>query len=37
MLVIINKITPVKVSAEDEKQGLDNTLHGEKAYDEGVI
>ncbi len=37
MLVIINKITPVKVKQEDEKLGLDNTLHGEKAYDDGVI
>ncbi|MHC1691134.1 MAG: ammonium transporter [Bacteroidales bacterium] len=37
MLIVINKITPVKVKAEDEKLGLDDTLHGEKAYDEGVI
>ncbi|EKD30595.1 MAG: hypothetical protein ACD_77C00510G0005 [uncultured bacterium] len=37
MLIIINKITPVKVKQEDEKLGLDTTLHGEKAYDEGVI
>ena len=37
MLVIINKITPVKVSEEEEKEGLDNTLHGERAYDEGVL
>jgi len=37
MLIIINKITPVKVSEEEERQGLDNTLHGEKAYDDGVI
>ncbi len=37
MLIVINKITPVKVKEEDEKQGLDDTLHGEKAYDEGVI
>jgi Amt family ammonium transporter len=28
MLIIINKITPVKVSEEEEKEGLDNTLHG---------
>jgi Amt family ammonium transporter len=32
MLGIINKITPVKVSAEDEELGLDETLHGEHAY-----
>ena len=37
MLIIINKITPVKVKQEDEKLGLDTTLHGETAYDEGVI
>ncbi|MCK9629190.1 MAG: ammonium transporter [Bacteroidales bacterium] len=37
MLIIINKITPVKVSEAQEIEGLDNTLHGEKAYDEGVI
>lgn len=37
MLIIINRITPVKVKEEDEKLGLDTTLHGEKAYDEGVI
>ncbi|MEP6622096.1 MAG: ammonium transporter [bacterium] len=32
MLGIINKITPVKVSAADEELGLDETLHGETAY-----
>lgn len=37
MLIVINKITPVKVKEQDEILGLDNTLHGEKAYDEGVI
>ncbi|MFA5849481.1 MAG: ammonium transporter [Bacteroidales bacterium] len=37
MLIIINKITPVKVKQEDEKLGLDTSLHGEKAYDDGVI
>jgi Amt family ammonium transporter len=37
MLIIINKITPVKVSELEEKEGLDTSLHGEKAYDEGVI
>jgi len=37
MLIIINKITPVKVSEEEERLGLDSTLHGEKAYDDGVI
>ena len=37
MLFIINKITPVKVSLEDEDKGLDESLHDEKAYDEGVL
>ncbi len=37
MLIIINKITPVKVNQDDEKLGLDTSLHGEKAYDDGVI
>jgi len=37
MLIIINKITPVKVSHDDEKIGLDVALHGEKAYDEGAL
>ena len=33
MLVVINFITPVKVSEADELLGLDEALHGEKAYD----
>jgi Amt family ammonium transporter len=37
MLIIINKITLVKVSEEEEKLGLDHSIHGEKAYDDGVI
>ncbi len=37
MLMLINKITPVKVSQVDEDKGLDDSLHGEKAYDEGVL
>jgi Amt family ammonium transporter len=37
MLVIINYITPVKVSESIEKEGLDAGLHGEKAYDEGAL
>ena len=32
MLAVINKITPVKVTAADEELGLDETLHGEQAY-----
>lgn len=37
MLAIINKITKVRVSEVEEDQGLDNSLHGEKAYDEGAL
>ena len=37
MLVLINFITPVKVSENEEDKGLDDALHGEKAYDEGVL
>ncbi len=37
MLVIINFITPVKVSKEVEETGLDKSLHGEVAYDEYVL
>ncbi len=37
MLIIINFITPVKVSESDERVGLDVALHGEKAYDEGAL
>ena len=37
MLALINKITPVKVSAEEEQEGIDIAIHGEKAYDEGAL
>jgi Amt family ammonium transporter len=37
MLIVINFITPVRVSESDELLGLDDSLHGEKAYDEGVL
>jgi len=37
MLVIINKITPVRTSDMEEEKGLDATLHGESAYEEGGI
>ena len=33
MLVLINKITRVKVTAEEEEQGLDSSYHGETARD----
>jgi len=37
MLYLINLITPVRVAVEHEDAGLDSALHGEKAYDEGVL
>ncbi len=37
MLVVINLITNVKVTDEEESKGLDHSLHGEKAYDEGAM
>jgi Amt family ammonium transporter len=37
MLVLINFITPVKVNENVEMVGLDEGLHGEKAYDEGSL
>ena len=37
MLALINFITPVRVSEEEEKQGLDISVLGEKAYDEGTL
>lgn len=32
MLVVINKITPVKIEKKEEEDGLDKALHGEEAY-----
>ena len=37
MLKMINMITRVKVSEAEEDLGLDASLHGEKAYDEGAL
>jgi len=37
MLMLINVITPVKVSDEEELAGLDISIHGECAYDTGVF
>jgi len=37
MLALINLITKVKVTEEEEDAGLDQSLHGEKAYDEGAL
>jgi Amt family ammonium transporter len=36
MLWLIDRITPVKVAAGAEEVGLDETLHGETAYVEGL-
>ncbi len=36
MLVVINKITPVRVTEEHESAGLDSSIHGEDAYLGGV-
>jgi Amt family ammonium transporter len=37
MLALINLVVRVRVTAEDEKLGLDIAIHGEKAYDEGSL
>jgi Amt family ammonium transporter len=37
MLALINRITRVRVSEEEERQGLDFSIHGEQAYDEGAL
>lgn len=37
MLIIINLITPVRVSESDEVAGLDHAQLGEQAYDEGTL
>lgn len=37
MLIIINQITPVRVSEAEEQAGLDRSMHGETAYDEGAL
>jgi len=37
MLYLINMLTPVRVSESDEVEGLDASLHGERAYDEGAL
>jgi len=31
-LMVINKITPVKVTAQEEETGLDEAQHGEHAF-----
>ncbi|MCW3072033.1 MAG: Ammonium transporter [Bacteroidetes bacterium] len=37
MLIVINKVTKVRVPEDVEDRGLDEGLHGETAYDEGVL
>ncbi len=37
MLILINLITPVRVTKDSEIIGLDYSQHGEKAYDEGAL
>jgi Amt family ammonium transporter len=33
MLWVINKVTPVRITEEEEMAGLDSSLHGEEAYE----
>lgn len=37
MLKVINVFTKVRVGEHEEDEGLDSALHGEAAYDEGVL
>jgi Amt family ammonium transporter len=37
MLALINLVTRVRASEIEEESGLDESLHGEKAYDEGAL
>lgn len=37
ILWLINKITPVRVSEKEEIEGIDSSIMGEKAYDEGCL
>jgi ammonia channel protein AmtB len=36
MLWIIDRITPVRVTLSAEEKGLDEGLHGEEAYPQGL-
>ena len=36
MLWLIDRVTPVKVAEGVEEEGLDSSLHGETAYENGV-
>ena len=35
LLKVINFVTPIRVSAEEEEEGLDESQHGEEAYNIG--
>ena len=37
MLALINVVTKVKVNEAEEVKGLDDAIHGEQAYDAGVV
>ena len=37
MLYLINLVTRVRVSEAEEMEGLDYSIHGERAYDEGAL
>ena len=37
VLWLINMVVRVKATAEEEDNGLDQSLHGEKAYDDGAL
>ena len=37
ILWLINKITPVRISEKEEIEGIDSSIMGEKAYDEGCL
>ncbi len=37
MLIVINFITRVKVTLDEEEVGLDESLHGERAYDHSTL
>jgi len=36
MLWLIDKVTRVRTTEDDERKGLDQALHGEQAYEEAL-
>ncbi|MDO9171331.1 MAG: ammonium transporter [bacterium] len=36
MLAVINRVTPVRTTEVEEQKGLDDALHGETAYEQGI-